>query len=252
MRIPIIAANWKMHKNTREAEAFASEFPLDQAFRDRIEVVICPPFTAISVVGQALRGTGIKLGAQNMHPEAKGAFTGEISPMMLRDLGCDYVILGHSERRQILREDDAFINKKVHAALQFKIKPILCIGETLEQRQQGQTQAVCRSQLRGSLAGVEPTALTSLVVAYEPIWAIGTGVNASAEEAEATIAVIRDSLAEQFGREAADEVRIQYGGSVKPENIQQFMSQKDIDGALVGGASLEVDSFFRIVQGALD
>lgn len=249
MRIPIIAANWKMQKTIKEAEAFAAEFPLDQVYQDRVEVVICPPFTALAVVGQALRGTGVKLGAQNMYPESKGAFTGEISPLMLQDLGCEYVILGHSERRQILGEEDFFINKKVKAALQYKIKPILCIGETLEQRQQGQTQAVCRRQLQGSLAGIEPASLAHLVVAYEPIWAIGTGVNASSEEAEATIKVIRDSLVEQFGTIAAEQVRIQYGGSVKPDNIHQFMSQPDIDGALVGGASLDVESFFSIVQG---
>jgi len=250
MRIPIIAANWKMHKTIGEAEAFAAEFPLDEAFQDQIEVVICPPFTALSVVGQALRRTGIKLGAQNMYPAGKGAYTGEVSPLMLQDLGCEYVILGHSERRQILGETDAFINEKVKAALEYNLKPILCIGETLEQRRQGLTEAVCRDQLQGSLAGLEAAALERIVVAYEPIWAIGTGVNASSEEAEATIAAIRETLAGQFGRESADKVRIQYGGSVKPENIQQFMAQENIDGALVGGASLEVDSFYKIVQGA--
>lgn len=250
MRKPIIAANWKMYKVIKEAESFAAEFPLDTELYQEVEVVICPPFTALQVVGAALRGTGIKLGAQNLYPKEQGAFTGEISPVMLKDLGCTYVILGHSERRHILGEQDAFINEKVKAALRHELIPILCVGETLEQRQQGKTEEICRRQLAGGLAGVDAAALASLVIAYEPVWAIGTGVNASAQDAEETIAFLRHVIAEGWGKEAAAAIRIQYGGSVKPQNVQQFMDCEDIDGALVGGASLEVDSFYAIIQGA--
>jgi triosephosphate isomerase len=252
MRLPIITANWKMHKSIWETEDFVAKYPKEQGLFKGAEVVICPPFTALHAAGQALKGTGLKLGAQNMYPEDKGAFTGEISPVMLRDLACEYVILGHSERRQIFGEDDSFVNRKIKAAIHYKIKPILCIGETLEQRRLGETQAVCRKQLRGSLAGIEPDILADLVVAYEPVWAIGTGVNASPEEAQAAIKDIRDTLGELFGREAAQRIRIQYGGSVKPDNIRQIMAGKDIDGALVGGASLEAESFYQIVQGVVD
>ncbi len=239
-----------MYKVINEAESFAAEFPLNTELYQEVEVVICPPFTALQVVGAALRGTGIKLGAQNLYPKEQGAFTGEISPLMLKDLGCTYVILGHSERRHILGEQDAFINEKVKEALRYELIPILCVGETLEQRQQGQTEEICRRQLAGGLAGVDKAALASLVIAYEPVWAIGTGVNASAQDAEETIAFLRRVIAEGWGEEAAAAVRIQYGGSVKPQNVQQFMECEDIDGALVGGASLEVDSFYAIIQGA--
>lgn len=239
-----------MYKVIKEAESFAAEFPLDTELYQEVEVVICPPFTALQVVGAALRGTGIKLGAQNLYPKEQGAFTGEISPVMLKDLGCTYVILGHSERRHILGEQDAFINEKVKAALRHELIPILCVGETLEQRQQGKTEEICRRQLAGGLAGVDAAALASLVIAYEPVWAIGTGVNASAQDAEETIAFLRHVIAEGWGKEAAAAIRIQYGGSVKPQNVQQFMDCEDIDGALVGGASLEVDSFYAIIQGA--
>lgn len=250
MRKPIIAANWKMHKNIEEAVSFAGEFAVKAIYQDKVDVVICPPFSALYIVRQALKDSGIKLGAQNMYPEAQGAYTGEVSPTMLRNLDCEYVILGHSERRQILGETDSFINQKIKAALQHGLKPILCIGETLEQRQQGLTEEICRNQLRGSLAGLNGNELVDLVVAYEPIWAIGTGVNASATDAENTIKVIRQTLAEELGQKVAELIRIQYGGSVKPDNIKQFMAQENIDGALVGGASLEVASFLPIVQSA--
>lgn len=251
MRIPIIAANWKMHKTLKEAENYASEFPVDEGVLAAVEIVICPPFTALETVGQALKGTGIQLAAQNMHPAPQGAFTGEVSPLMLKDLGCEYVILGHSERRHIFGEKNDFINEKVKSALTHGLKPILCIGETLEERKGGQTDAVCREQLLQSLAGVEEKDITRIVIAYEPVWAIGTGVNASAEDAEKTISYIREVLSGQYGVNQAAQVRIQYGGSVKPANIADFMKQKNIDGALVGGASLEAASFYSIVQGAL-
>lgn len=248
MRKPIIAANWKMHKNIEEALSFAAEFAVKAVAREKVDTVICPPFTALYSVRGALRDSGIKLGAQNMYPESQGAFTGEISPLMLKNLDCEYVILGHSERRQLLGETDEFINLKIKAALEYGLKPILCVGETLEQRQKGQTEEICRNQLIGCLAGINSADLVDLVVAYEPIWAIGTGVNASAEDAEATCKVLRQTLAEQWGQETADLLRIQYGGSVKVDNIEQFIVQENIDGALVGGASLEVASFMRLVQ----
>ncbi len=251
MRKPIIAANWKMHKTLREAENFAAQFPAEPELYEKVDVVICPPFTALQVVGEALRGTGIKLGAQNLYPRDQGAFTGEISPLMLKDLGCSYVILGHSERRQILQEDNKFINEKIKAALKHGLTPILCVGETLEERKEGQTETVCGNQLLGCLADLEKEDVSKLVIAYEPVWAIGTGVNARPEDAEKTIAFIRDFLAWQYGLEMAEQIRIQYGGSVKPDNIKELMKQKNIDGALVGGASLEVESFFSIVQGAV-
>lgn len=251
MRIPIIAANWKMHKTLKEAENYASEFPVNEEKREKVEIIICPPFTALEAVGEALKGTGIKLAAQNMHPAPQGAFTGEVSPLMLKELGCEYVILGHSERRHIFGEKDSFINEKVKSALAHGIKPILCIGETLEERQGRQTETVCKGQLLQSLVGVEEKDIAQVVVAYEPVWAIGTGVNASAEDAEKTISYVREVLSGQYGVEKAAEIRIQYGGSVKPANIAEFMKQENIDGALVGGASLDAASFYSIVQGAL-
>jgi len=250
MRKPIIVANWKMHKIIEEAIRFTAELVMKADCQDEVEIVICPPFTALYVVRQALREAGIKWGAQNLYPGSQGAFTGEISPPMLKNLDCEYVILGHSERRQLLGETDEFINRKVKAAIEYGLKPILCIGETLEQRQQGLTQEVCRRQLTASLAGLQAEDIKDLVVAYEPIWAIGTGVNASPREAQETIKEIRNTLAGQFGSEAAQRIRIQYGGSVKPENIRKIMAEEDIDGALVGGASLEVGSFLQIAQGA--
>lgn len=250
LRKPIIAANWKMHKTVKEGENFAAEFPLDVALYQEVEVVLCPPFTALQVVGEALRGTGIKLGAQNLYPAEKGAFTGEISPLMLQDLGCTYVILGHSERRHILGEKDEFINQKVKTAFAAGLIPILCVGETLEQRQQGETEEVCRRQILKGLKELDCKAVSRMVIAYEPVWAIGTGVNAGPQDAEETIAFIRKVIADNFSQGAGEAVRIQYGGSVKPGNIKDFMKYDNIDGALVGGASLEVNSFYEIVQGA--
>jgi triosephosphate isomerase len=249
LRKPIIAANWKMHKTVKESQNFAAEFPLHETLYQELEVVICPPFTALQAVGEALRGTGIKLGAQNMYSVEKGAFTGEISPLMLRDLGCTYVILGHSERRHILGEKDEFINQKVKAAFTAGLVPILCVGETLEQRQQGETEAVCRRQLLGGLKGLECKDVAGMVIAYEPVWAIGTGVNAGPEDAAETITYLRQVISEKYSQGAGAAVRIQYGGSVKPGNIKEFMKYENIDGALVGGASLAVDSFSELVQG---
>ncbi len=251
MRKPVIAANWKMHKTIKEAESFAAEFPLEPDLYDQVEVVIFPPFTALFTVNEALKGTGIALGAQNMHPDEKGAFTGEISPLMLKDAGCSCVILGHSERRHIFLETDEFINRKVRAAFKHGLKPFLCVGETLEERQAGLTEEVCARQLSGSLAGANEHEIAAMVIAYEPVWAIGTGINATSEDAEKTIAFIRGYLKEKYGSEAAEQVRIQYGGSVKPSNIQEYIKCENIDGALVGGASLEIDSFYNLIKGAL-
>lgn len=249
-RIPIVAANWKMHKTIAEAESFAAELPLDLDLYRDVEVVIFPPFTALTAVGEGLKGTGVKLGAQNMHPAAKGAFTGEISPLMLKDAGCTYVLLGHSERRHVFGEKDAFINEKVKAALSHGLIPLLCIGETLEERRSGRTEEVCRAQLSGALAGIPAEDLAGLVIGYEPVWAIGTGVNASGEDAEKTIALIRQFLTDTYGEKTGEKIRIQYGGSVKPENVDEYFQQKNIDGALVGGASLETGSFFSLIKSA--
>lgn len=250
MRIPIIGANWKMYKTIREAETFAAEFPIDAKLFSKVEVVIFPTFTALSAVGKALDGTGIKMGAQNMHYESKGAYTGEISPGMLVDVGCSYVILGHSERRHIFHESNEFINKKVKAALAIGLIPFLCIGETLDERKSGRTEEVCRDQLIGSLTGIEANDIKNMVVAYEPVWAIGTGENATAEDAEETISYIRKLIKDEFGTEAGETVRIQYGGSVKPSNAAEYFSKENIDGALVGGASLEINSLYEIIKSA--
>ncbi len=246
MRTPIIAGNWKMHKTVGEAVETCRK--LEELVCDSpVEVVVCPPFTALSAI-TALGLSKVKLGAQNMYYEEKGAFTGEISPNMLVDVGCEYVILGHSERREIFKEDDELINKKVLAALSHEIKPILCVGETLEQRRAGNTEAVVVSQTTEALANVSPEDMKKVVIAYEPIWAIGTGETSTGEDANTVIKAIRKAIADLYGAELADQVRIQYGGSVKPENIKEFMEQSDIDGALVGGASLKSGDFARIVK----
>ena len=246
MRKPIIAGNWKMFKTPGEAKALVDELrPLvDNA---RAEVVICPPFVDIPLVVEAAVGSNIKVGAQNMHWEEEGAYTGEISAPMLKAAGCQYVIIGHSERRQYFNESDETVNKKVQAAFCHQLLPIVCVGETLAQREAGKTGQVVEEQVRCGLAGLEKDQCRSLVIAYEPIWAIGTGKTASAQDAEAVIGKIRRILADMFGEDMAGQIRIQYGGSVKPDNIAELMSQPNIDGALVGGASLKADSFSKIV-----
>ena len=213
-----------------------------------VEVVVCPPFTALDAVREALRGSNIELGAQNMYWEEEGAFTGEISPLMLRNLGCTYVILGHSERRTYFGETDEGVNRKVKSALANGLLPIICVGETLEQRDAGKTEEVVVRQTKAALSGVKTNGAERIVIAYEPVWAIGTGRNASADEANRVIHLIRQSVAEVFNERIAQEVRIQYGGSVKPQNIADFLGQPDIDGALVGGASLDAASFAAIVK----
>lgn len=238
-----------MYKTIAEAVRFVQEAKAGSAPAG-VEQVICAPFTALAALAEELKGTSIALGAQNVHFEEQGAFTGEVSPLMLKEIGVRYVIIGHSERRQYFNESDETVNKKVLAALKHGIKPIVCVGESLEQREAGETAAVVRRQTEAALAGVEANQLADVVIAYEPIWAIGTGKSSTAEDANETIAIIRGTIADRFGQAAAQTVRIQYGGSVKPENIDSFMAQPDIDGALVGGASLTADSYLQLVSKA--
>ena len=247
MRKPIIAGNWKMHKTIKEALEFVNEVK-DKVNSDKVEAVICAPFTLLKDLKEATKGTNIKIGAQNMHFEEKGAFTGEVSPLMLKEIDMDYVVIGHSERRQYFNETDETVNKKVLKALEVGIDPILCVGETLEQREAGKTKDVCKVQVEKALENVLKDDLAKVVVAYEPIWAIGTGKTATNEQANETIAAIRGIVAEMFGQEVADKVRIQYGGSVKPNTIKDQMAMSDIDGALVGGASLVATDFAQIVN----
>lgn len=247
LRTPLIVANWKMNKNIRDTEAFAQDLlPLLNGVTG-VEVVICPPFVSLPALKGALSGSAVRVGAQNLFWERKGAYTGEISPVMLADAGCGYAILGHSERRQIMGENDAIINRKVRAALDVGIIPILCVGETLQERENHMAREVVKEQLSRDLKDVS-FAPGGMVIAYEPVWAIGTGVNASSDDAQEMIGFIRGCLARLYGRETAESIRILYGGSVKPENIAEFMAEEDIDGALVGGASLQADSFAGIVR----
>jgi triosephosphate isomerase len=250
MRKKIIAANWKMNMTQGEATRFVATFLLELGESTDVEVVIVPPFTAIPAVNAALEhAQHIKVGAQNMHWERAGAFTGEISPAMLRDLFVRYVVLGHSERRTLFGETDEIVNRKVRAAHEAMLRPIVCVGETLEQRERGDVEKILAQQLRGSLAELSAKELHETVVAYEPVWAIGTGKTATAEQAQEAHAFIRQVLAQICDEATADKIRIQYGGSVKPDNARILMTQPDIDGALVGGASLDPRSFAEIVQG---
>jgi triosephosphate isomerase (TIM) len=251
MRKKIVAANWKMNMTQAESAEFVRSLLLDLADIRDVEVVIVPPFTAIAKVTEALGSEqDIKVGAQNMHWEKNGAFTGEISAALLRDLFVRYVVLGHSERRTLFGETDEIVNRKVRAAHEATLRPIVCVGETLEQRDKGKVEKVLSKQLRGSLADVSAKELQETVIAYEPIWAIGTGRNATPEQAQEAHAFIRKTLAEIADETTADRMRIQYGGSVKPANARELMAQTDIDGALVGGASLEARSFAEIVKAA--
>lgn len=250
VRKPVIAGNWKMYKTVGEAVNFVAALKEQVVGVTGVEMVLCPPFTALAAVAEQLAGSDIQLGAQNMHWSDEGAYTGEVAPGMLRDVGCRYVILGHSERRQYFGETDELVNKKIKAALAHGLVPVVCVGELLAQREAGQTQAVVGQQLEGALAGLTAEQVAGLVVAYEPVWAIGTGRTASDADAQQVIGFIRDLVIRLYGEEAARAVRIQYGGSVKPGNIKGLMSQPDIDGALVGGASLEPQSFAAIVKNA--
>jgi triosephosphate isomerase (TIM) len=249
LRKPLIAGNWKMYMRRDSSVALIHGLQDSLPTDGKVEVAVCPPAVYLHDVGAALRGSSIGLGAQNMHFEKEGAFTGETSAEMLKDLGCQYVILGHSERRQYFGETDAAVNKKTLAALASGLTPIVCVGETLAEREDGKTAEVVKTQILGSLAGLSPSQARGLVIAYEPVWAIGTGKTATPAQAEEVHAQIRGLLAEMFGG-VAEEIRIQYGGSVKPDNVAELMSQPNIDGALVGGASLKADSFVAIVAAA--
>ena len=247
----IIAGNWKMNKTAAEGVALVTELKERVAQVNQVDIVVCPPFTALSEVSKALQGSNIRLGAQNMNENDDGAYTGEISARMLQEFGVEYVILGHSERRTYQKETDELISKKAQKAHAAGLKPIICVGETLEQRERGETEQVLDRQVRGSLAGLTPEQMLQTIIAYEPVWAIGTGRNATPEQAQEAHAFIRKLLAELFGQEVAQRVRIQYGGSVKPANARDLMSQPDVDGALVGGASLKADSFAEIIFNSL-
>ena len=248
MRRPLLAGNWKMNTTLTEGvelvEALIGEFT---AVADR-DVVVCPPFTALGALAPLLDGTPIQLGAQNMFYAPKGAYTGEIAPSMLREIGCVYVILGHSERRQYFGEDDALVNRKALAALEHGLRPIVCVGEIKAERDSGKAEEVVVQQLRGSLQNIKREQMADLVVAYEPVWAIGTGDTATPADAQAMHSTIRRTLAELSDEATAQIIRIQYGGSVKPDNVDELMAQPDIDGALVGGASLKASDFVRIVR----
>ena len=251
MRKPIVAGNWKMNKTCAEARALVDALKGELGNLQGVDVVLCPPATALQAVVGATTGTRMDVGAQNMHWEKSGAFTGELSAQMVVEVGCHYVILGHSERRQYFHETDEMVNKKTKAALAAGLHPIVCVGETLQQREAGETQKVVETQVRGSLAGIDAKGLLNTVVAYEPVWAIGTGKTASPAQAQEVHALIRRVLKEISDDHVAQSMRIQYGGSVKGSNARELFHQPDIDGGLVGGASLEAKSFIEIVQGAL-
>jgi triosephosphate isomerase len=247
MRIPFIAGNWKMHKTVQEAVVFVKE--LRRLVKDvtDVEIVVAPPFTALHAVAEAARNSNIGVAAQDLYWEREGAFTGEVSPAMIKEAGAEYVIVGHSERRRLFGEIDQIVNRKAMAALAADLTPIVCIGETLDERERQQTFAILDRQIKEGLKELTPAQVSDLIVAYEPVWAIGTGRNATAAQAEEAHAHIRGRLREWFGAEAADRCHVIYGGSVKPDNIRELIVQPDVDGALVGGASLDVASFAEIV-----
>lgn len=250
MRRKLIAGNWKMFTLSVTARELAAAVVKGLGNENSVSVAVCPPFPYLSLVGEVVRGSKVALGAQNLYPEKEGAFTGEVSPAMLVDVGCQYVILGHSERRHKLGETDAFINRKVKSALSGGLKVILCVGETLEERETSRTKDVLEVQVSRSMAGLTPADLGGVVVAYEPVWAIGTGRNAAPDQAQEVHAYLRGLIGEKFGKETAQDLVIQYGGSVKPDNAASLLSQPDVDGTLVGGASLQAEQFLAIVKAA--
>jgi triosephosphate isomerase len=247
----IIAGNWKMNKTVAEALDLVRGLKLELASVKEVDVVVCPPFTALSEVSKAILDSNIRLGAQNMSENSSGAFTGEIAAVMLKEFSVRYVILGHSERRQYQKESDALISKKALAVHAASLKPIVCVGETLAERESNQTEKVLQTQVTGSLAGLSKDQMAETIVAYEPVWAIGTGKTATTQQAQDAHAFIRRQLATMFDEAVARRVRIQYGGSVKPSNARELMGQPDVDGALVGGASLEVRSFADILKNSI-
>jgi triosephosphate isomerase len=252
IRQKFVVGNWKMYTTAAEARRLAKAVVEGMGIEDRVSVAVCPPFPYLALVGEILEGSRVALGAQNLYPEKEGAFTGEVSPTMLLDLGCKYVILGHSERRHTMDESDTFINQKVRVALAAGLDVILCVGETLDQREADQTEAVLDRQLIQGLAGVSPDTLTRLSIAYEPVWAIGGhGHHATPQQAEEAHAGIRRRFGQMFGEKSAQTLAIQYGGSVKPENAAALLSRHGVDGALIGGASLHADRFLAIVRAGI-
>lgn len=248
MRRPVLAANWKMHKTQAETREFFIKFRPLVAKSNHCEIVICPPFTSLAVAAEAARNTNIALGAQDVHWEKKGAFTGEVTADMLADADCSYVIIGHSERRQLFGETDENVSRKIAAALGTDLIPIVCVGETLEEREQNATENVLSRQFVGAFAALTPEQFSRIIVAYEPVWAIGTGKTATPQLAAAAHKHLRKLAQDRFGSEPAEGLRILYGGSVKPDNVKGLMAETEIDGGLVGGASLEPDSFAAIVN----
>ncbi|MDR2772844.1 MAG: triose-phosphate isomerase [Elusimicrobiota bacterium] len=247
MRKPIMAGNWKMNKTISEAVDFCKTLKKSVEGVSDVEILICPAFTALAAAYNEVKGSNINVGAQNLFWESKGAFTGEVSPLMIKDSGCSYVLVGHSERRQFFGETDSSVNKKTKAAFAAGLIPVVCIGETLAQRENNETLKVIETQIKGGLANLTPQEADTVVIAYEPVWAIGTGKTATPEQAQGVHAFARKIYA-QIYQDAADKVRILYGGSVKPDNVSALMQKPDIDGGLVGGASLEADSFAKLVK----
>ncbi|HHY13862.1 MAG: triose-phosphate isomerase [Clostridium sp.] len=247
MRKPIIAGNWKMNNNIKDTQELLKGIK-KAALDESVEVVVCPPYISLYEASKILDSTKIGIGAQNMHWEDKGAYTGEISPFMLKEIGCKYIIIGHSERRQYFGETDEMVNLKVKSALDNQMVPIICVGEDMEQREKGQTVVVVSEQVKKGISGLTPKQALSIVIAYEPIWAIGTGMSSKGEDANKVAQFIRDIIKDLFGERISEKVRILYGGSVNPNNIKEYMSQSDIDGALVGGASLKADDFIELVN----
>ncbi|MHA6259942.1 triose-phosphate isomerase [Sporosarcina sp. CAU 1771] len=248
MRKRIIAGNWKMYKTIEEAKSFAEEVKVKAIPSENVEAVICPPSLYLSELVTITEGSPVHIGAQTMHEEKEGAFTGEISPAMLASIGVGYVVIGHSERREYYNETDSSVNKKVHAAFENQLTPIVCVGESLEERESGSTVKIVSDQVEKAFKAIETANASQAVIAYEPIWAIGTGKTATADDANEVCGAIRSKVSELYGEEVANAVRIQYGGSVKPENIVELLSMEHIDGALVGGASLDPSSFLKLVE----
>ncbi|SER80208.1 triosephosphate isomerase [Gracilibacillus ureilyticus] len=248
MRTKVIAGNWKMNKLLGEAVEFVEDTKSKVPSSEKVESVVCAPFPYLPTLVEKAKGTDLAIAAQNMHFEESGAFTGEVSPSMLKDIGVTYVVLGHSERREMFAETDETVNKKAHAAFAHGLIPIICVGETLEERESNETMNIVEKQVKAAIEGLSEEQVRASIIAYEPIWAIGTGKTATSEQANEVCTHIRKVVAQTQSETAAEAVRIQYGGSVKPANVDELLSQSDIDGALVGGASLEADSFLQLVE----
>ncbi|MCB0281424.1 MAG: triose-phosphate isomerase [Calditrichaeota bacterium] len=249
-RNKVIAGNWKMYKNNSEAQQLANQIKIRSTEIKKTEIILCPPFSALALVHEQVKDSSITVGAQNLYWEKEGAFTGEISAGMIKSCGAAYVIIGHSERRQYFGETDATVNKRIKAALAEGLKAIVCVGESLDQRESGVTAKVIETQVTAGLEGLSKDDMKNLIIAYEPVWAIGTGKTATPEQAQEVHAQIRGLIDAQFGSDVAEKIKIQYGGSVKPENAETLLSQPDIDGALVGGACLKAETFLPIIQAA--